>query len=203
MPNLITLVEGPGDSAAVPLLLRKLLHGRQVYDWQVPRPMEVGSIGRLRRDVTQLVTYAADKPACGGVLILLDMDDGCPVDEARALAASVRAVQAPVPVAIVFAHREYEAWFLASLATLAGTNELPAGLSYSGKTESLRDVKDWFTQQLPPGRIYKPATHQARYTDRLDPALAATNSRSFRRLERAVDQLLALAGTSGRGVVTP
>lgn len=203
MPSLVSLVEGPGDSEAVPVLLRKLLHQRGIYDWNVQDTINVGSLGSLRKKLADFITYASRKPECGGVLVLIDLDDGCPVTEAQALATALRPLASPVPIAIAFASREYEAWFLASLATITGNYGLPAGLTYSGAIEARRDVKGWFTQQMPSGQIYKETTHQVRFTHLLDPALAAASSRSFQRLENAVNQILAAAGGGVRGVVTP
>jgi len=60
------------------------------------------------------------------------LDDGCPAEEAAELAEQVRGLYLRSPVAIVFAHREYEAWFLASMEVIARNNadRFPANLSH-------------------------------------------------------------------------
>jgi hypothetical protein len=136
-------------------------------------------------------------------MILLDLDDGCPFKEAKTLAAEVRNLAVSVPVAVVFAHREYEAWFLASLDSIAGNHGIPDGTTYPGPVEGRRDVKGWLTATMPPGVAYKPTQHQAPMTHLLDPAAARLVSRSFRRLEHALQELLQGAGAGLRGVATP
>lgn len=203
MPSLIALVEGEGEVASVPLLLRKLLYEQGIYDWAIPSPMRVGSLGALMKKLPQVLDVATGKVACGAVLILLDLDDGCPMVKARELAADVRRLAVPIPVAVVFAHCEYEAWFLASLSTIAGNHGIPAGTTYPGLVEERRGAKEWITGVMPSGVVYKQTRDQARMTQLLEPAAARLESRSFRRLEHAVQELLQAAGAGVRGVATP
>jgi hypothetical protein len=130
---------------------------------------------------------------CGAVLIQLDLDDGCPVDTAQSLAEAIRKFNLPKPVAIVFAHREYEAWFLASLPTIAGHHGLPPNLVYEGDVEAKRGVKEWLNNQMPRNLKYKEKVHQKQFTSLIDLELAYENSRSFRRLYDAVAELLEAA----------
>jgi hypothetical protein len=203
MPTLIPIVEGAGDMEAVPLLLRRILTARERWDWTVGQAKKAGGIGSFRKRAEEFLRYAARESGCGGILILLDLDDGCASDEAHTLAGLARSLDLAVPVAVVLACREYEAWFLASLPALAGHDDLPAGLVYSGPVEGPRGVKEWLTSQLPPGRAYKETIHQARFTARLDFDLARQHSRSFQRLWHAVDQVLEAAATGRRGEVSP
>ena len=96
------------------------------------------------------------------------------------------------PVAIVFAHREYEAWFLASMETIArgSGNSFGPDLVYEGDVETRRGVKEWLTHQMPPRQIYKPTLHQAGFTALIDIELAQQRSRSFRRLCHAVEEIV-------------
>ncbi len=119
MPKIVALVEGPGDIEAVPGLLYKLLREKhQQWTWQVARPKRVGGLGALKKRLDRFMTYAERDAEGGGILILLDLDDGCPEIEAINLAQQIRSLNLSCPVAIVFAHREYEAWFLASLDSI-------------------------------------------------------------------------------------
>jgi hypothetical protein len=203
MPVLVPIVEGPGDMAAVPLLVRRALQARERWDWTVGHAKKAGGVNTFRNKAEAFLRYAAQEPDCGGILVLLDLDDGCACDEARALAEQARSFLLPVPVTIVLACREYEAWFLASLPTLAGNDGLPADLTYPGPVENPRDVKGWLTAQMPRGRAYKETTHQEKFTARLDFGLAQERSRSFQRLCHAIDQLFEASGEQRRGVVTP
>ena len=130
---------------------------------------------------------------------MLDLDDGCPTVEGPALAEELRGYRLPFPVAVVLAHREYEAWFLASLRSIApGSTDLPDDAAFDDDPEGPRDCKAPLTSLMPLGKTYRPTTHQAEYTRLLDFDLTAERSRSFRRLLHAVHEL-----TSGGVRVTP
>jgi len=105
---------------------------------------------------------------------------------------------------IVFAHREYEAWFLASLNSIAKQYDLlPTDLKYEGNIEDRRDVKGWLTKQMPPGRAYKETIHQKIFTSLMNLDQACQNSRSFRRLYHAIQELAVMSKNKKRGQVTP
>lgn len=203
MPTLVPVVEGDGEIDAVPLLLRRLLQRDERWDWSIGKARRIGGIGKLRKELASVLQRLTMAPGCDAILILMDLDDGCPVEVAAELAQSARALALRCPVAIVLAHREYEAWFLASLPTIAGHYDLPAGLVYEGVIEGRRNVKGWLSDQMPPGRIYKETVHQAGCTNLIDIDLAVANSRSFRRFVVAVEELLAAAGANQRGYVSP
>ena len=164
MKQIITLVEGPGDAAAVPGLLRKLLKASGRYDWQPGGIMRVGELPKLRRNLPRTAEALRIKLRAGeghAVLVLLDLDDGCPRAEALALAAELAAFGLPGPVAVVLAYREYEEWLVASLASIAlATPLLPDELRRDYPVEGKRGVKEWLTRQMPAGFIYRETIHQ-------------------------------------------
>lgn len=129
MPTIIPIVEGDGDVEAVPLLLRRLLDLRQRWDWSIGRAKKAGGLTIVKRDLGRFLRYAQLEPDCGGVLILVDLDEGCPRAAAEDLVRRAKSILLPYPVAIVLAHREYEGWLLASAETLAGAYDLPADLT--------------------------------------------------------------------------
>lgn len=204
--TLILIVEGHGDVQAAPILLRKWLEQRNRSDLTVGRPKRAGS----RNDITKpgglemLLGYVRLEPTCAAALVLLDADEDCPRDLAVSLAERSRALNLPFLVAIVCANREYEAWFLASLPTLAGKHpKLKAGLSYDGPVEAKQGVKEWLTAHMPPGQIYKEVRDQPAMTAALDFELVRQRSRSFRRLEHALAELLHAIDHQLLQVVTP
>ena len=206
MKRLIALVEGPGDVAAVPVLLRMLLQQATLFEWQPGDPMKVNGLAHLRKRLpsfAEALRIKMHEGKCHGVLVLLDLEDGCPRDEARALAAEFAAYGLPYPVSIVFAHREYEEWLVASLPTIAPRTFLLANeLVRDYPAESKRGVKEWLTSKMPRGAIYKETTHQEEFTRSLDATLAA-QCRSFRRLVHALSELTNLATSQTRGSATP
>lgn len=203
MRAIICLVEGKGDEKAVPTLIAKVLSDNKVWDWYVGTTIRVHGLAKLRKELKRYLSRAAKIKNCGAILILLDLDDGCPKKEAEKLAEEIRALGLAQPVAIVFAHREYEAWFLASLSTIAGHEGLPFDVVYQGEVEQKRDAKGWLQAQMPPHSKYNPMSHQKKFTSLIDLELAYENSRSFRRLYHAIAELLEAAQKGERGIVSP
>ena len=203
MPAIIPIVEGDGDVKAVPLLIRRLLEDYQRWEWSVGHPKKAGSIIAFSQNLSRFLHYAQAEDDCGAILVLLDLDDGCPLREATDLAEKSRLLNQPHPVAIVLAHREYEAWFLASLTTICGSYDLPPDLVYVGDVEARRGAKQWLTAHMPPGKAYKATFHQAKLTQRIDFEIARQHSRSFRRLSHAIEELTRIENMQQRGFVTP
>jgi hypothetical protein len=188
---------------ALPILLRRLLHQRyQRYGVEIAKPKKAGSSGKLIKELERFLRYAAITPQCGSILVLIDADDKCPKELAESLASRSKALGLSKPTAIVCAKCEYETWFLASLNTIRGRAAISETARFRGEVESLRGAKEWLSDQMPPDRTYKETTDQASLTSLIDLSLAHANSRSFRRLCHAVEQLLA-AMDSGLPVVTP
>jgi hypothetical protein len=203
MPKIVPIVEGPGDIEAIPELLRRILFElHHVYDWEIAKPLKANSLTYLRTNVNSYLRYAHGIPGCGAILIVLDLDDGCPKNEALSFADEIRhTYHFSYPISVVLAHREYEAWFLASLDSIAGYCDLPEGLSYPSLVENIRGAKEWLTRQMPPGVAYRETHHQVRMTQLIDLNLAQTRSRSFQRLCHAISQLTTTNLTSD--FVTP
>ncbi len=91
---------------------------------------------------------------------------------------------------MVYAHREYESWFLASLDTIRGRHGIPETASLTGDVEAVANPKQWLSDRMPNGQIYKETTQQASFSSGIDLDLACQNSRSFRRLCHALEQLV-------------
>jgi len=90
MPRIVALVEGPGDSDAVPGLLYRILQKHKLWDWHVARPKKVKGLGALKKHLIKFMNYAERDVDGGGILILLDLDDGCPKTEAQSLAQQIK-----------------------------------------------------------------------------------------------------------------
>ena len=208
MPTLHLLVEGEGDIQAAPILLRRLLqeqHGR--YDWQVDpkHTMKVWGLAKLRNRLPDYIEHLRNKSSCHGAMILLDLEDQLPCEEAPALAEEIAALQPlPFPIVVVFACREYESWFLAGLASIAmGSSHFPDGLTYPNDPEAKRGAKEELDKQMPPLVKYKEVLHQAEFTKLLN-FEEARRAPSFRRLERALGELLMAVDTDGgAGIISP
>ena len=199
------IVEGPGDVEAAPILLRKILSDYLIcYVVGVLAPKRAGGRGGLDKvgGIEKFIRYAAITPDCEGILVLVDADADCALDWAKRICDRCREVGVAVPIAVVCAVLEYEAWFLASLDSIRGSGRLNQDIRFDGNPEALGGVKEWFTQQMPPGRAYKETIDQASFTSMIDVSLARDNSRSFRRLCHAVEELQS-AMEAGSSSITP
>lgn len=195
MPKIVPIVEGEGEVEAVPKLLNKVLNELGRYEFTVARPKNANGRGNLDKlggleKFIELSWYERD---CGATLVLMDADKECAVTLARTYVKRIKAMSLKRPVFVVIAQCEYEAWFLASLATIAGKPwqnrvGLPPDTTYEGDSEGIVGVKGWLDRKLPPGHSYKPAQDQAVLTAMLDLELTRKNSRSFRRLCHALEQ---------------
>ena len=201
MPELWLWVEGDGErpdpetgkGGGATVLLRRILHEQlQAYHWRVTAA-KVGSLNAFQGKMERMVRYLRLRPQVKAVLVLLDLDDGCAMTTARDLAQQLRALSPSRPIAITFAVREFEAWFLAAAPSLWGK-------PYPGHPEGKRDAKGELRRHFMPD--YTPTLHQASLSAQMDLAQAAANSRSFRRLLHAVEELIQ-AVQNGQIVVTP
>ena len=199
MPAIVPIVEGDGEEEAFPPLLRRLLYEQDHYDITVTSPYNAQGRTKLTRPggIEAYLRYAASEPDAAGIIVLLDLeDDNCAADLARELAARARNVYLNLPVAIVVVVRAYEAWFLASIETIRGKRVkrlafLPDDTEPPPEPETVRSPKSWLKERLVAGRFYKETLDMAPLTALLDCALVRRRSRSFRRLDHAIEELIA------------
>lgn len=186
MTTVASIVEGDGEVAALPVLLRRMAA------WLTPQlPMpNIATPIRVPRDrllhrpaeLSRHLQLAAAKCGQGGwILILLDADDDCPATLGGSLRQQASALVPHRPVAVVLANREFEAWFIAAAPSLEGCRGFLAGPGPLPAAEVPRDAKGWIKQRMP-SRAYGPSTDQPAFAARIDLAMARTNSRSFRKL---------------------
>ena len=145
--GIVPIVEGPGDKAAAPILLRRVLHERlRRYDVRVLQPKSANGKPRLVKRLENFLGYARITPECAAVLVLIDADEECPRELGAELARRARAIGVGIPIAVVCAKPEYENWFLASDQT------------FCGDVEEYRGAKEWLSRKMPRGLAYKETT---------------------------------------------
>lgn len=185
MTTVAAIVEGHGEVAAVPGLLRRLLqHYGPGGPVNLPTPIRVPKDRFLNREDEfrrHLLLAAAKCGEQGWILVLLDADDDCPAE----LGASIlQRAQACVPhrrVSVVLANREYEAWFIAAAASLHGQRGFVFDPGQPMDAERGRDAKGWMAKRMA-GRSYDETRDQAAFTAVMDLDQAHAGSRSFRKL---------------------
>ena len=191
-PLLVPIVEGHGELKAVPLLVRRWLYetGRYV---DVRAPVRASGRGALtcEKGIERFVSVARGVPRCAAILVVIDADEGCPAEEGPALQSRAETAAGGIPVVVVLAKHEFEAWLIASAETIRGCRDLPADLYCpADPDEKIGDPKAWISSKLPKGRVYQETVDQAPLTARMDFALVSQRSRSFRKLLSALDKLI-------------
>jgi len=192
MLRLASIVEGHGELEAVPILIRRIAQTLDPALVPEVHPIIRVPAAKLIRpgEIERAVQFTARAIAGqGGILVLLDCDDGCPAHDGPALLARAQRARPDVPVSVVLAKREFEAWFLAAAISLRGQRGLPSNLMPPSDPEAIRGAKEWLQDRMAPGRSYTVATDQ--------PALAATfdlqaarRADSFDKCHREVVRLL-------------
>lgn len=111
-----SIVERFGVADAVPVLLRRFVAEAQVWPEQIGSPIrrprnKLASAAELKRPVR----LARARPDYGAALSLCDGDSDCPAELGPTVHVWATEVAGGVRCAVVLAHREYEAWFLAGI----------------------------------------------------------------------------------------
>lgn len=227
LKRLVLFVEGDGDAEAVPILVNRLLGEQNAadclfLDGNIFRVDSITNlIGRRENNWLRFLGAAQKRGHLGGVLLLLDGDIKlkkgelfCPVEHALDLSRRARKAGAGArfSVASVFACQEYETWFIASMEALAGKllppDDRPGVREKhddpgADLEQRFRNAKGWLSKQMQSG--YKPTTDQEALTRLMVQDLGIIRQRqlrSFRRLEKAVQELV-LAIRTDVHIVTP
>jgi hypothetical protein len=219
--RLVLFVEGEGDAAAVPVLVKRLITESHPDFWSIAQldlncdVFRVGNANHLAADGpnnrsrwTNQLSVAARRGNLGAVLLLLDGDlkkfgdqDFCARTAAKFFAQSSESVGGGkiFSVAVVFARQEYESWFIAGWESLPGQNpeiSVPPAIE-----EAPRNAAGWLNSNLQGG--YKKISDQLRLTQAVDLQIVRNRGlRSFRRLENALFQLI-IALRTGTSIATP
>lgn len=194
--KLYPIVEGHGEVTAVPVLLRRFLHDHaHCFDVNVGTPIRrTQSQFRREADVHAAVKIALSQPQCVAVLLLFDGEDDCPAELAGRVRTWARAVAGQIPCEVVIAYREYETWFLAAMESLRGHCRIGNEASAPANPESKRNAKGAIEDFMPSGASYAETIHQQKLSATFDLALAHQRNRSFRKLTKAIGDLLTQLG---------
>ena len=193
MARIVAIVEGHGEVAAVPILLRRIAAAIvPTAHIDVLPPIRVDRSRVVKQDELERAVELAARIAGtdGSILILLDADDDCPADLGPNLLQRARTARPDFAIRVVLAKAEYEAWFLAAAASIAGRHEVDEAIVPPDDPEGIRDAKRWLTGQMPVGRSYRPTRHQAALTEYFDLEAARRAAPSFDKLWRDVRALL-------------
>ncbi|MCX7014472.1 MAG: DUF4276 family protein [Candidatus Sumerlaeota bacterium] len=193
--RLAAIVEGRADAIALPLLTRRIagvvdpaLSIRVHPILRVPASRLLKE-GELERRIEQA---ARNLEGRGGILILLDCDwkDGCPAIDGPRLLERARAERPDIPITVVLAKKEFEAWFIAAAASLRGKRELAEDLTPPSAPEEIRGAKEWLSARMPRTRPCAETIDQPALTAQFDMDAARRGADSFDKCYREIVQLL-------------
>lgn len=172
--RIAAVVEGYGEVAAVPVLVRHILDSVGVYSVEVRKPHRIPRSAMTTprvRDAVKIQRAAVGPEAL--IIVLLDSDDDDPEKVAERVKNQVEPEDANVCVAV----REYEAWFLASADSLKGHRTFRKDVVVSGDPEKNRDAKGRLEKLMCVS--YKETIHQAAFSQLIDVDVARSSSESF------------------------
>ena len=196
--RLACIVEGHGETSALPVLLRRIAASMDSrIELRIPNPIRIQrSRLRIPGELEKAVQLAAGKVAPGGgLLILMDADDDCPAELAPVILARAQATRSDLPVAVVLPKREFESWFLAAAASLRHRFHAPGDQQSLADAEGIRGAKEWLRDRLSGGR-YSPTVDQPSLAAIFD-LEQARSAPSFDKLWREMERLLSTLGTRG------
>lgn len=201
MIRLAAIVEGHGECEAVPTLIRRIataidpsLYIKIEPILRVPSSRLIKEEG-VERSVELAVRLAGRRV---GILILMDCDreNGCPAIDGPALLDRASKARPDIPISVVLAKKEYEAWFIAAAESLRGKRGLKNDLSIFTDPEEIRGAKEWLSNRMPPTDPYVETIHQASFTSAFDMNMARQRSDSFDKCYREIERLVyCLCGT--------
>lgn len=194
-----TIVEGHGETKALPVIIRRLLASfAPQLICRIPEPIRVPKGSFLNRpdERSRALDLAAIKGAgapASFVLMVLDSDGACPAESAPALLSRCREARGDCRLALTFAHREFEAWFIAAAESLRGYRGLPIDLVRPADPESIQDAKGWIKQHRS-DRAYSPTIDQAAFASIFALDEARVHAPSFDKFCRDLSAMLCSCG---------
>ncbi len=192
--KIAAIVEGHGECEAVPILIRRI--ARDIDPGFVPnvlQPLRV-SVNKLLKEgeIERSITFTARKlQGRGGIIVIVDCDwdNGCPAKDGPALLKRAKTARNDLPISVILAKKEFEAWFLAAAESLRGKKGLPNDLEPPEDPESIRGAKEWLSDRMPPSKSYTETTDQPALTAEFDMNIARTSD-SFDKCYRDIRHML-------------
>ena len=198
-PRIVCIVEGHGDVAALPVLVRRLAHQTQRFNVEVPPPIRCPKSKIVRKSneisenelarVLHLATAKLHDAPKGAILILLDADEACPAVLGPKLLAEAGRIRPDVRISVVLAKAEYEAWLVAAIDSLRREGKLSPEAEGHRDPESLPDPKRYLSGLMGKGQCYSEPVDQPAMTQLFDLDQASACP-SFRKCRREIEQLL-------------
>ena len=190
--NIGCVVEGKGEVKAVPILIRRVaaIHCPELVPVittpiRFPRN-KVFKAGELEHAVGIAVRSIGRQ---GAILVILDSDNDCPAELAPTLLHRISPVFRNIPIAVVLAKHEFEAWFLAAAESLRGKRGLKSDIDPPDDPEAIRGAKEWLQERMQRGKTYRETSDQPAFAALFD-LEKARQTDSFDKCYRDIVRLL-------------
>jgi hypothetical protein len=193
--NIQPIVEGHGEVAAVPILLRRLRDLAQVFALDVNAPVrrkrsELIQESGLRRSVR----LARIQPNCACIIVLFDSDHDCPKEVAPRLQQWAQEEAGNIPCRVALATKEFEAWFIGSIESLRGVRGISDNAVSHPDPETPRGAKSQLEARMLPDRSYSETADQPALSAKFDMQPVYKKCRSFRHLVKVFGELATMTG---------
>ncbi len=201
---IVAIVEGHTETAALERLLQKIWSqlGRperlQIVDFvraarsKLVHLNAVALTEAIQKAVIQLAPHLRRNPGCQSLLLIdIDADKDCPAKLGPKLFQVAKVIRSDLNIACVLANREFENWIVAGASTLGGVLGLPDPIPVQFDVEVMKG-SSWLDQQLrsvTANSKYKKADHALEFVKEMDIHEARTNSKSFDRLCKKLEQI--------------
>lgn len=193
--EIAVIVEGHGECEAVPILVRRI--AQEIASDFVPRvlpPFRVPASRLIKRgEIERTVEFAGRKlQGQGGIVVILDCDWSgcCPAKEGPRLLARARVARSDIPITVILAKKEFEAWFIAAAESLRGKRGLAMDLRCPPHPENIRGAKEWLSKKMTTGAGYSETDDQPAFVHEFDMAAAALKADSFDKCYREIRTML-------------
>ena len=157
------IVEGESEVETVPLLIRRIAGNLYpelpiVVPPPIRRPRnKVVKENELEKAVEFVARQIGGQ---GAIFIIFDSDDDCPAELGPALLRRASQAHSDLPIAVVLAKHEFEAWFLAAAESLRGQSGLGDDMHPPNDPEAIRGAKEWLSNQMEGSRTYRETRDQ-------------------------------------------
>jgi len=192
MLPLACIVEGHGEVEALPIVLRRVLAELPATSvFRVLKPIRQPRDKLIKANELEKAVDLASRRISrrGGILVVLDSEGEVPCQFGPLLLARAKAAAGGIPTRVVLANREWECWYLASIASLAGRRGLRPDAEAPANPEAIRGAKEWLTRHMQPGETYSETRDQPAFAALFDLDAARTLP-SFSKFCRDVKGLL-------------
>lgn len=196
-PSIVPIVEGQSEVASAGILLKR------VWPWEIvqatfdkPWRAPLSKLVKPRGMEDEVRKVLARRKNVSGLLVIQDCDIRIGSDESEICPAKYGPLRleqckaaTKIPVAVVLAKLEFEAWFLGSVESLGGVCGLPSNPGPIPNPENIRGAKERLSALMGRGRRYYETVDQAEMVQQMDIELARQRCPSFDKLFREVARL--------------